>query len=650
MSSTFKELQLYTDKEVDNCLQSVITPLKEHVYFPSDSSSAGHLSIALPNLSVSETLTCNTCQTQLTDRVEQTVHYKSDWHRFNIKQKLRGQSIISSEKFEDIEKDLSSISGSGSSSDTDENSDSYHSCARNNPKIIFTLSDGRYISVYRCLLHGKKNIPQESEQLVQNAQQLPRKIYWAIIMLAGGHFAAALFERDKIIQHKTFHKYVVRAKQGTAQALHDNKGGKAKSAGANLRRQNMLHLKQKIHELFTTWKENIAKCSHVFIRAPSFNHQLILGEKDAPFSNHDPRIRSIPFSTFRPTFNEIKRVYNQLTRVEVYPQDFQFEIMLKQQPVPVEEEKTTKFTLSSSRNKNQSESDDSEDDDIENTPIVQQKKEEARACPTRNDAQFKQVPNSERKTLLADDLNTFNELFTAVRLNDIQRFEDLLSHLKTLKTIPSLNNKVTYEDVLNYQTAGSFDTLVHIASEKGYQKIVWKLLLEGANPSYNNCRGKYPYNLAKNKETKDTFRRFKHDYPDKYDYDQGQITTSISAEVMDKQRQTEREKRRKAKTLKKEKLRSDQERKLREEKEENERKQFVSLTDAEKKTLAVRQNFENKSSPQTITTTTEPNLIHLSRCWQCGTVISKDPFEYYDYKFCSIQCLKAHRTKSKTKV
>jgi hypothetical protein len=64
-------------------------------------------------------------------------------------------------------------------------------------------------------------------------------------MAAGGHFAIALFERDKIIQHKTFHKYIVRAKQGTAQTAHDQKtGGKARSAGANLRRQNMLHLKQ----------------------------------------------------------------------------------------------------------------------------------------------------------------------------------------------------------------------------------------------------------------------------------------------------------------------------------------------------------------------------------------------------------------------
>ena len=90
-----------------------------------------------------------------------------------------------------------------------------------------------------------ENFPQESQELILTAQRLPLCTYWCIVMAAGGHFAIALFERDKIIQHKTFHKYVIRAKQGSAQTAHDQKtGGKARSAGANLRRQNMLHLKQ----------------------------------------------------------------------------------------------------------------------------------------------------------------------------------------------------------------------------------------------------------------------------------------------------------------------------------------------------------------------------------------------------------------------
>jgi hypothetical protein len=61
--------------------------------------------------------------------------------------------------------DISSISGSDSTaselsedeSSLNKSSDgSYNTCARNNPKIILTLNDGRHLSFYRCLLHGRK--------------------------------------------------------------------------------------------------------------------------------------------------------------------------------------------------------------------------------------------------------------------------------------------------------------------------------------------------------------------------------------------------------------------------------------------------------------------------------------------------------------
>ena len=48
-----------------------------------------------------------------------------------------------------------------------------------------------------------------------------------------------------MIVHKTFHRYVVRAKRGTAQSSKDNQGGSGpKSAGATLRRYNEAALTQ----------------------------------------------------------------------------------------------------------------------------------------------------------------------------------------------------------------------------------------------------------------------------------------------------------------------------------------------------------------------------------------------------------------------
>lgn len=52
------------------------------------------------------------------------------------------------------------------------------------------------------------------------------------------------FFREKLILHKTFHRYVVRAKRGTAQGTRDSQGNAPKSAGASIRRYNETALKE----------------------------------------------------------------------------------------------------------------------------------------------------------------------------------------------------------------------------------------------------------------------------------------------------------------------------------------------------------------------------------------------------------------------
>lgn len=226
-------------------------------------------------------------------------------------------------------------------------------------------------------------------------------------------------------------------------------------------------------------------------------------------------------------------------------------------------------------------------------------------------------------------------MFTACRLNDIQRFDDLLNRLQVLK---SIDKSSSIADILNYQTAGSLDTLLHIASERGHLKLIQRLLNEGANPALANQRAKYAYNLCKNKETREIFRLFRHEQPDRYDYSLGQVAPGLSSEDLERQRTTERERRRQTKKRRTDKQRSDQERQAREQEEEQQRTTFVGLSDVEKRTLAVQMNFE----------TSKRDELHLGRCWQCGKKISDEPFTYYDYKFCSTACLKLHRSKSKT--
>ena len=53
-----------------------------------------------------------------------------------------------------------------------------------------------------------------------------------------------MFSRENLKLHKTFHRYVVRAKRGTAQGTRDSQGNAPKSAGASIRRHNEAALRE----------------------------------------------------------------------------------------------------------------------------------------------------------------------------------------------------------------------------------------------------------------------------------------------------------------------------------------------------------------------------------------------------------------------
>lgn len=133
----------------------------------------------------------------------QMEHYKLDWHRFNLRQRLEGRSVVTVEEFEkktgtgrvmyahmtlltncfmpsSLDKcnfcviflsaflltgDISSISGSDSDSEdddevgpeeTDSALDTDQSTRRLSTKAVFQNMQGQYLSLYRCLLQNKK--------------------------------------------------------------------------------------------------------------------------------------------------------------------------------------------------------------------------------------------------------------------------------------------------------------------------------------------------------------------------------------------------------------------------------------------------------------------------------------------------------------
>ncbi|KAL8062538.1 hypothetical protein ABFX02_02G154000 [Erythranthe guttata] len=285
---------------------------------------------------------CNTCKAEFESLPDQRFHFKSDLHRFNIKLSVAGKNIIKEEDFDGEmsdslcqDFDVSSISGS---EDEDERRQ-YEFGGISKRKVFVQLQNGERVSFWRCLLldesehisfetdksllmdvHGVINLTQgEVIEKLKYVLREPRdNTRLRIVLLAtGGHFAGCVFDGNSLVAHKTFHRYVVRAKAGKKQSSKDGGGGRSiHSAGASLRRYNEFALKKDIQELFTLWKNHFAVASCIFISAPSDNKQLLFDGDNKPYFICQPRaIRSIPLTVRRPTLKEAKRIYGLLVQI-----------------------------------------------------------------------------------------------------------------------------------------------------------------------------------------------------------------------------------------------------------------------------------------------------------------------------------------------
>ncbi|XP_053900199.1 ankyrin repeat and zinc finger domain-containing protein 1 isoform X4 [Malaclemys terrapin pileata] len=289
---------------------------------------------------ISDRMCCSSCSREFDSREEQTEHYRLDWHRFNLKQRLLGRRALAAEEFEEKTRagDVSSISGSDSD-DSDSGSESdllsprghgdpgsdqqSHRPGTRSAKVLFHNSQGQLLSAYRCVLGSKKGGGEQQAELVASLQSLGAGTCWVILMTGGGHFAGAVFRGPEVLDHKTFHRYTVRARRGTAQGLRDAQGQASmpKSAGASLRRYNEAALLKDIQDLLAGWAQHLQGAQRIFLRAPRANRALLFSGRNPPLHKDDPRVCNIPFSTRRATFREVLRVHTALATLQVYGKD-----------------------------------------------------------------------------------------------------------------------------------------------------------------------------------------------------------------------------------------------------------------------------------------------------------------------------------------
>ena len=74
-------------------------------------------------------------------------------------------------------------------------------------------------------------------------------------------------------------------------------------------------LTRDIHETMRAWAPQLRHCALIFVHAPSANAAPLFYGEAPPLDRGDPRVRSVPFTTRRPTFSETKLVAQTLLTV-----------------------------------------------------------------------------------------------------------------------------------------------------------------------------------------------------------------------------------------------------------------------------------------------------------------------------------------------
>ncbi|XP_054441609.1 tRNA endonuclease ANKZF1 isoform X2 [Pteronotus mesoamericanus] len=632
----------------------------------------------------------------------QREHYKLDWHRFNLKQRLKDKPLLSALDFEKQSStgDLSSISGSEDSDSASEEDLQILDEERLEPeksnrsrgfcshRVLFQNAQGQFLYAYRCVL-GPRQVPlEEPELLLQNLQSGgPR--HCVVLMAAAGHFAGAIFQGREVVTHKTFHRYTVRAKRGTAQGLRDARGGACRSAGANLRRYNEATLYKDVHDLLAEpgWAKALGEAGTILLRAPRSGRSLFFGGQGAPLQRGDPRLWDIPLATRRPTFKELQRVLHKLTTLQIHGEDPRETVRLDSPQTHWKTMRERKKALKeenkvlSNENEAPGQNEDSpkqgsgsEGEDgfqvelelVESTigtldlrefevlpkrrrrkrnkreksrdleagahmTLPQQPQEEVFSQPARAHAAPSEPSLDEAKVSGHSEL--WDMLLAACRAGEV-------GMLKTWLAASPMDPEVL--SLLNAPLGSSGFTLLHAAAAAGRGSVVRLLLEAGADPTVQDSRTRPPYSVAADKSTRNEFRRFMEKNPDAYDYSKAQVPGPLTPEMEARQAMRKREQKA-ARRQREEQQRKQQEQ---EKQEQEEQRRFAALSDREKRALAAERRLAAQLGAPT-PQIPDSAIINARRCWSCGTSLQGlTPFHYLDFSFCSTRCLQDHRCRA----
>ena len=723
MLSVFSELGREKLTKQPQLLRDILTQ-KPDLVVPSNDPIAPLLSPSRDNKPNLSTLSCSSCDVTFESRESMLEHYRGDWHRYNLRLQLAGKRPVEEEEFSTIlSQDISSISGSDSSDSCSE------TLLKTPPRLmLYCPGHDSVCSVFRELVHHPSHAPASREELLQLISLIPGKSRCAVLMHSAGHFAGAIFTGDAVLCHKTFHRYVTRAKGGTLQSTHD-KMQFARSVGAQMRRANEAALNKDIQELLRNWSDKLSRCDIIFLRIPFYSKHVFYAEgENFGFMKDEPRIRPVPINTRRPTFTEVKRVHSLMTSLlehgaleELYSDDDVTDLCdVENDDVPStlppsqetvgsvlqgleaegdpSKKKKTKRPRRAKKNKKSIAAlsdprfsyfhdlmeacasgetprvlslledigdplnfpaDSLPPGDPGNLSLEEVKCTEEAVDATGSDDEWVLV-NDPLTDSVIEGSDTIDESPDEAQLpetqyvsTDLVRSEDhpqqptLHSQIEdSIPRIPQENAQPDQESVswkdLNRETKMSVlqmknsdgHTPLHLAASKGFSPLIFHFLRYGADPTLRDNMGKVPYEKAKDKASRDAFRRFMFAHPNAYDYSNAKITTPLSPEMEDEQQKKRVEKKKNKNSTKKQK-KSQTKGKPAHPQEEG-AGEDPKLTKGEKRALAAEKQFMAVKGGE--------GDSDKKFCAQCTNEMhGSDFFEKSGHFYCSMYCLKKHR-------
>merc|ERR1712192_309733 len=228
------------------------------------------------------------------------------------------------------------------------------------------------------------------------------------------------------------------------------------------------------------------------------------------------------------------------------------------------------------------------------------------------------------------------ELLTAVMSGNTKALGSLVDRVKEGEVELKKGKKEPVEQLVNTQFGASRGSCLHLAAKEGHRQMVTLLLSLGADPTVRDKAKKVPFNLSKDREVRNSFRKFMGENPDAFDYKISQIPAPLDKEEEEERERKASEKKKAQREKKREKEKAQKEEDAKVKTAEAEKQRFLNLTDREKRALAAERRLMGSGGE-----------VQKQLCFLCGLDITgKTPFEYGDNKFCSTKCVKMHRTRN----